>query len=306
MSKNIESRAPAFLRWLVLLVSWIVFPQQREAWRFRWEGLLEGWWKLVERGDLTEYSSREIARNLRSAASEAFWARVDRQHLQQMLNGPVLFLAAGFGLLAPLALVSHGFSATRGIVSVFRVMLFPPANLSPASIPSHGGDTVFAFTAPIVFALGIAILSVGFRHFHLRSQNYRYWIFLAAKIALVMPLVTLTWIELSALVRAQLPHSDYRALLTGLAFRLIFIGAFVRAFGWCFTDQQRRCPVCLLRLANPVSIGNCASAFEPAVTEFLCERGHGVLSVAEVEGIEPDRWTGFDSSWSELFESHAR
>ncbi len=306
MRKIIKSSAPALLRWLVVIASWLVSPELRPAWRFRWEGLVDGWWKLVERGDLTEYSSREMARNVASAARDAFWMRVDREHLRRVLNGPALLLSAGCGLFALLAVVSRGFAATRGIAAVFQVMLFPPADLPLGSIPKHGGDTVFAFTAPIVFALGIAILSVVFRPLHLHSRSYRYWFFLATKILVVIPLVTLAWIELSSLVRAQIAPSEYRALLTGLAFRLIFIGAFVRAFGWCFTDQQQRCPICLLRLAAPVSIGNCSNVFEPAVTEFLCERGHGVLSIPEVEGAEADRWTAFDASWSELFETRAR
>lgn len=306
MPENTESRVPAFLRWLVLLASWVTPHRERARWRSRWEGELKGWWILVERGDLTAYSSREIARNLRRAALDAFWTRIDREHLRRILNGPGLLLAAGCGLAALLALVSRGFQATRGIAAVFQVMLFPPADLPPASIPRHGGDTVFAFTAPIVFALGIAILSVAFRHLHLRARSFRYWIFLAAKIVLCLTLVPLAWIELSALVRVQFAPSTFRVLLTGLAFRLIFIGVFVRALGWCFEDQERRCPICLQRLANPVSIGNCSNVFEPAVTEFLCERGHGVLSVPEVEGVEPDRWTAFDSSWSELFETQAR
>ncbi len=306
MPKEVESRAPAFLRWLVLFASWIVPHGERVAWRSRWEQKLKGWWMLVERGDLTAYSSREMARNLRCAAAEAFWTRVDREHLRQVLNGPALLLSTGCGLLALLALVSKGFAATRGIAAVFQVMLFPPADLPVGSMPTHGGDTVFAFTAPIVFALGIAILWVAFRPLHLHSRNWRYWGFLVAKVLVAIPLVTLAWIELSAMVRAQIPASEYRALLTGLAFRLIFIGAFVRSFGWCFTDQQQRCPICLLRLAAPVSIGNCSNVFEPAVTEFMCERGHGVLSIPEVDGVEADRWTAFDSSWSELFETQVR
>lgn len=306
MLKDIESRAPLFLRWLVLFASWIVSHPERAAWRSRWEGELKGWWMLVERGDLTAYSSREMARHIRCAAVLALWTRVDREHLRRVLNGPAVFLSAGCGLLALLAVASQGFAATRGVAAVFRTMLFLPAGLPLGAIPKHGGDTVFVFTAPIVFALGIAILWASFRPFHLHSQSWRYWGFLVAKVMVVLSLVTLAWIELSALVRAQIPPSDYRALLTGLAFRLIFIGAFVRAFGWCFTDQQQRCPVCMLRLAAPVSIGNRSNVFEPAVTEFMCERGHGVLSIPEVEGVEADRWTAFDSSWSELFETSAR
>jgi hypothetical protein len=304
MPEHSESRAPAFLRWLVILASWIVPQPQRAAWRSCQKRELDAWWKLVDVGELTTYSSREIARCLRQTCLAFFWLRIGREHVRRLLRGPALVLAAGCALFGLLAVVSRGFQATRGIAAVFRVMLFPPENLPLSSIPRHGSDTVFAFTAPIVFAVAIAVLFMAFRHLRLRACGWRYWSFLTTKIALVMTLVPLLWIELSALVRAQLAPSTGRLLLTGLVFRLIFMGVFVYAIGWCFTDQERRCPTCLQWLANPVSIGNSSNVFEPPVTELLCERGHGVLSVPEVAGVEPDRWTAFDPSWSELFETH--
>lgn len=306
MSHHDESRAPALLRWLVRFASWIVPRQERAAWHGRQELELDEWWELVELGELTTYSSHEIARSLRRTCIDFFWARIGRENVRRLLRGPAVIVCAGCGLLGALALVSQGFQATRGVAAVFRVMLFPPENLQQAAIPSHGGDMVFAFSAPIIFALAIAILSVAFRRLNLGAWGCRYWAFLTAKIALVMTLVPLTWIELSALVRAQIAPSEYRALLTGLVFRLVFIGGFVYAFRWCFKDQERRCPICLQLLAKPVSIGNCSNVFEPAVTELLCEQGHGVLYVPEVAGDEPDRWTAFDPTWSELFEAHGR
>jgi hypothetical protein len=300
-----QSRAPAFLRWMILFASWVLPSRGRAGWRSRQMRELNDWWMLVEMGELTTYSSREMARNLRSACAEFFWFRIGREHLRRLMRGPAAVLAAGCALFGFLAVVSRGFRATRGIAAVFRVMLFPPENLPKTAIPRHGSDTVFAFTTPIVFALAIAILFLAFRHLHLRACGGRYWSYLTAKIALVMTLVPLAWIELSALVRSQIAPSTLRLLLTGLVFRLIFMGVFVYAIGWCFTDQERRCPICLQWLTNPVSIGNCSNVFEPAVTELLCERGHGVLSMPEMAGDEPDRWTAFDPSWSELFETHA-
>ena len=300
MREHDESRAPAFLRWLILFASW-AFPRQgRSGWRSVQERELEDWWMLVEVGELTTYSWREIVRGLRSACAESIWARIGRERLRRLLCGPALVVCAGGALLAFLSLVSRGFQATRAIAGVFRVMLFPPENLSPASIPSHGGDMVFAFSAPVVFAIAITILFVAFRNPQLRALNCRNGLFLTSKLILAGTTIPLAWIELSALVRAQIAPSEGRALLTGLIFRLIFIGVFVYVIGWCFTDQERRCPICLQRLSKPVSIGNCSNVFEPAVTEFLCEQGHGVLSVPDVAGAEPDRWTAFDPSWSEL------
>ncbi len=306
MKHQHESRVPGLLRWLVLFASWIVPGRERSAWRARQQRQLKQWWVLVELGELTTYSSREIARNLRRTCGDFFWARIGRENVRRLVRGPALFVWTAGALFTMLASASHGFEATRKIASVFHVMLFPPANLPQDAIPFHGGDTVVVFSVPIVCALIIAILFVAFRHFNLRPCGRRYWAFLATKLTVVMTLIPLGWIELSALVRTQMPHTEFRALVTGLIFRLIFMGAFVYAFGWCFRDQERRCPICLQWLANPVSIGNLSNVFEPAITEFLCEQGHGVLSVPEVAGVEPDRWTAFDPSWSELFEAPGR
>lgn len=308
MPRHSESRAPAFLRWLVLFASWIVPRPRRSGWRSRQERELSEWWRLVQLGELTTRSSREVARDLRQICLESILIRMGRWRPRSLVRGPLPVLGAGCALLALLALVSRSFQATRGVLAVFRVMLFPPANLPQGSIPRLGGDTVFAFSAPIVFALAVAILFAAFRHLHLRARmgGGRYWLFLTAKLSLVLTLIPLAWVELSALVRARIAPSQCRTLLTGLLFRIAFVAVFVYAFGWCFTDQQRRCPVCLRRLASPVSIGNRSNVFEPALTELLCERGHGALSVPEVEGLESDRWTAFDSSWDALFEAHRR
>jgi hypothetical protein len=56
----------------------------------------------------------------------------------------------------------------------------------------------------------------------------------------------------------------------------------------------------------PVTIGSWASVFDPAITEFMCEEGHGSLSVAETYADEPDRWTSLDASWQELFTAGPR
>jgi hypothetical protein len=65
MPEYSESRAPAFLRWLVLVASWIVPRRERSARRSRQKRELDDWWKLVDVGELTTYSSHEIVRNLK-------------------------------------------------------------------------------------------------------------------------------------------------------------------------------------------------------------------------------------------------
>jgi len=49
----------------VILASWIVPQPQRAAWRSCQKRELDAWWKLVDVGELTTYSSHEIVRNLK-------------------------------------------------------------------------------------------------------------------------------------------------------------------------------------------------------------------------------------------------
>ena len=81
---------------------------------------------------------------------------------------------------------------------------------------------------------------------------------------------------------------------------IAFLGAFGCGVISAFTDQRRRCPVCLGRLAMPVTLGSWASVFEPVTTEMLCDEGHGSLSVDESEIGAGDRWIALDSSWRGL------
>jgi hypothetical protein len=47
-------------------------------------------------------------------------------------------------------------------------------------------------------------------------------------------------------------------------------------------------------------MGSWGSMFDPVTTEFLCDDGHGALSLAESEIGEGDRWVTLDASWREF------
>jgi hypothetical protein len=91
-----------------------------------------------------------------------------------------------------------------------------------------------------------------------------------------------------------------RLYVVGIGVTLAFLGGFGLATIWVFDDQRRRCPECLRRLARPVTMGSWGSMFEPVTTEFVCDEGHGALSLAESEIGEGDRWVSLDASWREL------
>ena len=106
-------------------------------------------------------------------------------------------------------------------------------------------------------------------------------------------------------VSADVLFEDHRAQLkwewvAGLGATLAFLVGFGLAAIWVFDDQRRRCPVCLGRLSRPVTMGSWGSMFDPVTTEFLCDDGHGALSLAESEIGEGDRWVALDASWREF------
>lgn len=128
------------------------------------------------------------------------------------------------------------------------------------------------------------------RHCTSTTVQVRRWLFLAAKIVLVVPIAVLGSFDLLSFVAPALqPH----AVLVGT----------VIGFRWVLIDQRRRCPVCLRVLTNPTSIGQPSRTFlDWYGTELICRKGHGLLHVPEISNsYSSARWLDLDSSWSGLF-----
>ena len=120
----------------------------------------------------------------------------------------------------------------------------------------------------------------------------RRWIYLVAKIALLLPIVYCGTLDLSSLVGAG--RIQAHALIV----------AFFLAFRWALRDQRQRCPVCLGLLTHPARIGMASQMFlDWYGTELICARGHGLLHVPEIPNscYATQRWTYLDPSWRSLF-----
>lgn len=97
------------------------------------------------------------------------------------------------------------------------------------------------------------------------SIRLRWWAFLAIKIAL-LPLIALF---VTAPIAAIFPPAAG-----------IFLVGLIFGFRWALADQQRRCPVCLHLLSDPIQIGNAAhTLFRSYGTELGCSQGHGPFHV---------------------------
>jgi len=185
--------------------------------------------------------------------------------------------ATAFALLL-IAACTHGFAVTRSLLDALGGA---PGNLKE--------DRLVANLFPIAFALAVSI-KAALGRVSLAGHGWRYRSFLLLKTLLLATITSLLWIEGGAALRYSIPNQTLRVLGGGLVLTAMFVMTFGWAVMWSLDDQRHRCPVCLHRLTMPVRIGSWASVFEPATTEWICEKGHGSLCVCDVEAGEPGRW----------------
>ena len=286
---------PTLCRWLLDIAGRLAPPAVRHEFCKRWHARLSNLCILVDRGEVAGRDRAEMVLLCRDAWSNAFWLRFNRAGLHRWSFGPqfVMALAAAGALL--LALLSRGFQATRSIVDAAIEWKIEPRQLRY----DPRGDLVVGHVVPIVLALAIGAALFAIGRLSLGRYGWRYWLFLTVKMASVIVLVPLVWIEGSRFLWNLLTPEVLRVWVAGIGATLAFLGGFGLASIWVFDDQRRRCPVCLRRLARPVTMGSWGSMFDPVTTEFLCDEGHGALSLAESEIGAGDRWVSLDASWRE-------
>jgi len=116
--------------------------------------------------------------------------------------------------------------------------------------------------------------------------------FLIVKIVMVQP-VLLCCFMIWILIAPVAPFAPFGIL-----------GACILTLRWVFTDQRKRCPVCLRLLTQPVRIGTPSETFlEWYGAESICARGHGLMHTSEASASysREAQWLGLDASWSSLF-----
>jgi hypothetical protein len=228
--------------------------------------------------------------------ADALRRRLRPAEWREWVRGPAAVVVGVVVFAAALVALSGGLRVTRELWEAAMGPAFRAHGYDPRS------DRLFGYMAPIVSALTTGLFCAVVARLHVALGGWRYWSFLSFKLASVLVLGPLVWIEGGAWLRSVLPNEGSRVIFGGLLLSVGFVCAFGYGVLWCLRDQRVRCPVCLRRLAMPVTLGSWASTFEPASTEMLCEDGHGALCVSETQSGQPDRWTPLDSSWRELFE----
>jgi len=130
------------------------------------------------------------------------------------------------------------------------------------------------------------------------SRKLYRWVFLATKIALILPIVYFASLDLAyACTGFDANTAIYIHLIA--SFTLCLGG-----LNWTVRDQRHRCPVCLRRVAHPAQVGQPSRTFLAwNGTELMCMGGHTLLHVPGLptSWFSTQRWLYLDSSWSFLF-----
>jgi hypothetical protein len=249
-------------RFILRSASLLVPGPQRDEWFAEWAA------------ELPHVTHRPTSFCL-GAYRDAFWLR---------RNSPVN-AAHNFGLESPVrCLLILAVLAAASIYLSFRLPLARDVWATGRMLPAYLLNiaiSVLVVSATTSLALGDY---PGNRHFRRR-------IFLAIKIALVLPIACCGTLDLASVISIRF---QAHGLLIGL----------ILGFRWILTDQRRRCPVCLRLLTNPTRIGGPSHTFlDWYGTELICIQGHGLLYVPEIptSSYTTQRWQALDPSWTSLF-----
>jgi hypothetical protein len=210
------------------------------------------------------------------AFRDGFWFR---------RNSPTPIVRRRFGLESPLRCVSLlAILAAVSVFFAFRLPLVRDVWAQGRFVPAY----LFMIVLSVLVLSATTSLALGE---YPGKRHFRRWIFLATKIALILPIVYCGSLDLASTVaRSFQAHGFLVGLIVG--------------FRWALVDQRRRCPVCLRLLINPIRIGGPSRTFlEWYGTELICAQGHGLLYVPEIPSscYTTQRWQYLDATWSSLF-----
>ncbi len=181
---------------------------------------------------------------------------------------------------------------------------FVVGHLSPVGYVEDGrwglsvGGILLAFLVwPFVRRPSIGEYALGSNKPSLATRS-RFWAFLIIKIAALLATAYFASVDLACLfVQPFSESSKYIQAASSIA--LCILG-----LGWAFRDQQRRCPVCLRRMAHAVEVGQPSRTFlDWNGSELICERGHALLHIPQIptSWFDTQRWVCLDGSWQFLF-----
>ena len=273
MTPSVGSALPRSDRLLLGGISYIVPLSDRADWLRSWEAEL--WWRRHP-------PSREVHHELFTDLSmglcrDASWLRLESWG--RLLRGT-----------AALCLLVLGFSCFVSVL--LAVCIYGSWNVVGSQALSHIGHFLFA-TPLIVF---VTCATADKRPALLRAEQslwtrlYRI-AFLGAKLASSLTLMYLLSLNVCSTIAFSFPDTcEYVQML-------LFVIGSICSLRWAFQDQARRCKTCLRLLNGPQRVGRPShNLIEQSGNEFACRKGHGFLSVPELETSwrQCDEWISDD------------
>ena len=217
-----ESRPPWFAVWLLRIAERLASPPARAEWRALWNARLENLWILAGRGELIVDAPAETVRLCQAAVAHAFWGRFERSRVLRWVRGPGMIMAVAAAALVLLALLSRGFQATRSVIHTAVEWKIEPHTFRY----DPRADLLVLTFVPIVLAVTVSIVLVAIGRLSVGRYGWRYWLFLLGKLAAVMLIVPLVWVEGNAALRAHLAVRTLGLFFGWMAWTLAFLGAF--------------------------------------------------------------------------------
>ena len=248
----------------VLRAASLLAPAARRA------GWLKEW-----RSELWYINPDAAARFSLGAFRDALWVR--RNQPRRHLESPLSCLA---------------FLAGAASIALLLSICLPAPELPEPAGRLRALDLPFGtFMLSLLFLAGMwaAMRPARYRPRHGRARRA---IFLMLKLLLIQPVLLASFLIM---------------LLTGpmpIVPQLLIFGTWGFGLRWILLDQQRRCPVCLRLLTEPVRIGSASETFlEWYGAESACSRGHGLLQAPEISATYAGsrQWLALDASWRDLF-----
>jgi hypothetical protein len=196
--------------------------------------------------------------------------------------------------------------ASRVPISSFNTADDTEDDLSGVSFEdrTRGPWNMYLFTVFLAFLALPAITSVSMGEYNFNARRLPWskklcrWGFLAAKMALLLPIVYFSSLDLS-----YWPSTYYS---TAPEYAQLVSSFVICLFGlrWVLLDQRKRCPVCLRCVTHPARVGLASRTFLAwNGTEMICMGGHTLLHVPALptSWFSTQRWLYLDTSWEFLF-----
>lgn len=260
MTSPVKSVLPKSDRLLLRGMGHIVPSSDRTDWLRSWEAEL--WWRRYP-------PSREAHNELFTDLSiglcrDAFWLRLD--NWGRVLRGTAVLclLTLGISCFLSVLLAICLYGGWYGLQSQFLLQF------------AH-----FLFASPLIVIVTSATAD---RRPDLSRSRQSLWTrlyriaFLVAKLASLLLLMYLLSLDVCSSVASSVPQAcEYVQML-------LFVISSTCGLRWAFQDQERRCKACLRLLNEPRPVGRPShNLIEQSGKESACRKGHGFLSVPELE-----------------------